>query len=232
MSPKNSRLELRLEPDLLDRIDEWREPQAPHMSRAEAVRTLLDRSLPRGRRGFAPVQLSEGERLILAAIASNAEERAEFLDLATGEHSWMLRRQRPQLFSNQSVSPSVVDETYDILDMWVLLEGDLYDLGSEQKKKLVDSLDTDVESLRFPGFDGNNEGDHFSAAKMAIAEPYSFARLKDRELNAHWPVLEAHRRMLAVYRRERQRMKEVGPVWNGRMPFDALNAIFSAWLGR
>jgi hypothetical protein len=45
MASKSERFELRLNPDVLERVDEWRTDQADIPSRSEAVRRLLERGL-------------------------------------------------------------------------------------------------------------------------------------------------------------------------------------------
>ena len=45
MSPKTERFEMRMDPETLSRIDEWRRKQADLPSRAEAMRRLVELGL-------------------------------------------------------------------------------------------------------------------------------------------------------------------------------------------
>ena len=46
MSPKTERFEMRLDPEMIERIDQWRREQSDLPGRAEAIRRLVDKALP------------------------------------------------------------------------------------------------------------------------------------------------------------------------------------------
>ena len=50
-----------------------------------------------------------------------------------------------------------------------------------------------------PGFDGNNESSHISAARFLVDSLDRFQHFKGRDFNAHMPTLDGHRRMLNVF---------------------------------
>ena len=54
MSPKSERFEMRLEPETIHEIDEWRRRQADLPSRAEAIRRLVDLGLKAKSKARAP----------------------------------------------------------------------------------------------------------------------------------------------------------------------------------
>lgn len=226
MPSKSARFEMRLEPELMERLDTWCTYQQPSVTRAEGVRLLLDKALPSG--PFAPIDLSDGEKLILAALTGEVDAQRVIGPIMDGQ-SWILRRRFPGLFSGENVPAHIVDETFDILDMWMLIEGDFSELSAENKKRLKEELGADEATFRFPGFDANREYEHFSVAKVSVAEPRHFDSLKDHELNSHFPTLDAHRRMLNIYKLERRKMLEAGPCSSGRLPFRALKSIFAAY---
>jgi len=60
MQTKSDRFEMRLEPDLAVRIDEWRDRQDGRPSRAEAMRRLVERALIPDTR----VDIRDGEKLL------------------------------------------------------------------------------------------------------------------------------------------------------------------------
>ncbi len=50
MAPKTERFEMRMDPETLARVDEWRRKQPDLPSRAEAMRRLVDLGLKKGKR--------------------------------------------------------------------------------------------------------------------------------------------------------------------------------------
>lgn len=47
MPPKTERFEMRLDPEMIERIDQWRREQPDLPGRAEAIRRLVDAALPK-----------------------------------------------------------------------------------------------------------------------------------------------------------------------------------------
>src|SRR4051812_18008296 len=62
------RFEMRIDSELLNRLDNWRNSEDDEPSRAEAVRRLLEAGLAHDNRGRGPA-LSDGEKLIAVMIA-------------------------------------------------------------------------------------------------------------------------------------------------------------------
>jgi hypothetical protein len=78
--------------------------------------------------------------------------------------------EHPGLFATEDDEPSTVSETFDILDMWSLVEGVCERLSDDEKKKVKDETGLTDEMIRFRGFDGNHEPKHFGIARFAVEE--------------------------------------------------------------
>ena len=202
---KSERFELRLETETLARIDRWRELQNPSLTRAEAVRTLVEDGLNRA----GQPMLSDGEKLIVAMlcelygrldIGPEAEFDPDFIMAAlTGGHLWALGRQYPGLFHDSQDHNKAVAEVIDILEMWTLLERGYAGLTAEAKARV--EREAGWSEVRFPGFDGNHESEHLGIARFLVERMDYFPSLGERAgANSHWPMLETHRRMLAAFR--------------------------------
>ena len=62
------RFEMRIDSELLARLDNWRGEEEDSPSRAEAIRRLIDAGLAHDNKG-KPVYLSDGEKLITTMLA-------------------------------------------------------------------------------------------------------------------------------------------------------------------
>jgi uncharacterized protein YfbU (UPF0304 family) len=86
-------------------------------------------------------------------------------------------------------------EVLDILNMYRALRFS-YD-------NLEDKSGIEEEDIRFKGFDGNNETSRHSYVRYFILELERFSELAPEspysDFNTHYPVLEAYRKMLAVW---------------------------------
>ena len=79
MAPKTERIELRLEPEIIERLDEWRMSQGDLPTRSEAIRRLLyDKLEEHTKEGF---RLNNADKLtiwMLSEILKNQiKERAD-----------------------------------------------------------------------------------------------------------------------------------------------------------
>lgn len=90
-------------------------------------------------------------------------------------------------------------EVMDILDMFRAISFSLQKMPEEHKEKL------DFHYLVFRGFDGNNEGRHFSYALYLVNDLGRWEELKEgkdyKDLNSHAPVLEMYRSMLGAWQK-------------------------------
>ena len=109
-------------------------------------------------------------------------------EAVVGPHHWALAWK----YSFQDpVDEEVADEVSLILNMWEMLE-----VGYE---RLSEEDQTDLEAPKFPGFDLNEETNHYSVADVMINRLDRFQRFKERDLNSHYPMLHEHRDMLPRY---------------------------------
>lgn len=154
------------------------------------------------------MKLSDGEKLILLALADQKAGRDE-LDLEfirsaiLNGHSWALTWQLSGI-PNEDTDPTVADETADILGMWSFIERSVQALPEDEQKKIEE--DAYPFSIRFEGFDGNND-DHHSVASFLINNMDRFGEFKERYLNSHTQSsLPNYRRMLTSYRAELEKL--------------------------
>lgn len=207
MQTKSERFEMRLDQDILARVDSWVAEQPDRPSRAEAIRRLVDSGLWYSRDQEPQVHVSDGERLIIHMVCElykhlkvKGELDPDFIrDALFGGHNWALHWQYPGLFPRHTDERRVVSETVNILDMWSFIESGLAALT----KKICDTVLQNAGALsgqvKFKGFDGNNEAEHLGIAMMLIDKMERFQSFKGRELNSHAPTLHYQRPMLAVF---------------------------------
>ncbi len=199
MQTRTERFEMRLDQGILDRIDAWRAAQGSAISRAEAVRTLIDLGLDRG-----PPSLTDGDRLVLMMLRDvmkhfkvRGEMNPDFVAEAIwGGHLWGLEWEYQGLFHGHKDRRSTVGVVVDILEMWTLVENAFGRL-SQQDKLHVEKEAT--EHVGFIGFDGNYETEYLSVARFLIEQLNRFTNFKGRELNSHRPVLDRYHRMLRQF---------------------------------
>lgn len=213
---KTERFEMRLDEDILMRVDNWRAKESDVPSRSEAMRRLVERGLLSST-SDGSVALSDGEKLIFLALRDIAkhlkvkrddvETDFDFVASAIyGGHLWGLRWKMSGLFHDYADSPQDVREVLDILDMWTAIETGYEQLSKKDKDKIAADTKPLGPRVTFPGFDGNNESEQLGIAAFLIGDLERFSRFKGRGLNAHMPTLATHRRMLAVFGPMRQHL--------------------------
>jgi uncharacterized protein YfbU (UPF0304 family) len=207
MVPKSERFELRIEADLIARLDAWRSGEDDQPSRAEAVRRLVEAGLRTDNRRGAPM-LTDGERLITAMVADIAthlkvkgETDVGFVQKALyGGHNWALGWEMPGLFHSHVDSPVRVTFVVDVLDMWSFLEEAMARMSAKEKKRIEMEAEPFGKFVEYRGFDGNNESEYLNIAAFLIDEMDRFAIFKGRgRTNSHMPTVETYRRMLDVF---------------------------------
>ncbi|MEP7307670.1 MAG: YfbU family protein [Acidobacteriota bacterium] len=203
MATRTERFEMRVDEELLERLDEWRGKQDDVPSRAEAMRRLVDLGLgPTGR----AVNFSDGEKLIMVML----QDFAKGLKLKSGEidfdfvtevlyggHYWAPTWKMTGLFHNHVDKPEEVTFVVNTLDMWDSMEMTYAALSADDKKVLAKAVHH--EHVRFPGFDGNEEATYLGIATFLIEKMDRFTRFRGRELNSHASTVGRHRRMLGVF---------------------------------
>ncbi len=203
---KTERFEMRLEPRMVQRVDDWRAEQPDMPSRAEAMRRLADAGLAVLGRGS--IRISHGETLVLMMLhdlythlkVKKAEIDPKFVaEVLLGGHHWGLEWKYHGLFHGHQDREEDVYEVMDVLEMWSFIESGYARLSDEGRKEVEDEVGPRGRNVRFPGFDGNNESEHLSIARFLIDHLDRFESFKGRGLNSHMPSMERYRRMRAIF---------------------------------
>lgn len=230
----SERFEMRIDSELLERLDHWRKAEDDQPSRAEAVRRLLESGLAHDNKGRAP-HLSDGEKLIAMMLgdliqAANVEVETD-VDLVRkvilGGHYWALNWELPGIFHGRSDKQRQVRFVVDVLEMWSFVEEAFEALDEEGRKRLAAALGPRGKHVAFPGFDGNEESEYLGIARFLVEDLQRFVRFREghRDLNSHWPTLDRYTAMLAVF--EPLRTTLIGK----RLTADQLIALLDARRG-
>lgn len=198
---KTERFEMRLDRETLDRVDAWRSEQQDLPSRAEAVRQLVGVGLTV--RGKGDFRISSGEMLILMMMRDlykhlgvEGEIDPDFVEKTIGGgHYWGLGWNYSGLFHGHVDNQQVVDDVVNMLDMWEFIEIGYANLSDNEKSVVEEEVASRGKAVMFPGFDANNESEHYFIARYLINDLDRFQKFKGRELNSHFPHMETYRRM-------------------------------------
>lgn len=200
MPPKTERFEVRFEPAMLERIDRWAKRQPDRPNRSDAVRRLVERALE--------TKIDDGDRLIIMMLRDiqkamkikNAEIDPDFVaDAIFGGHYWALDWKYSGLFHDHVDSREVVHEVVNILDMWSFLEEGYEALSASEAARVAKEADPFGAHVKFTGFDGNNETEYMSIARVLVEKLDRFTRFKGRDMNSHCPSIDGYARMLMVF---------------------------------
>lgn len=210
MVPKTERLELRFDPDMLDRVDQWRGAQDDVPSRSEAVRRLMEEGLKaKSPDGLRPSNteklmlwmLSQVRRDQIAARNDHKNDPYDLKDLDLiddaiyGGHFWALTWEMNGIFHNHIDDPKRVSVVVDVMDMWVFIERAYKDFSDAEKQRIVDEVGPWAKDPKFIGFDGNNEGEYMGIAKTLVDKLNRFQEFKGRSMNSHSPTVVRYGRM-------------------------------------
>jgi uncharacterized protein YfbU (UPF0304 family) len=146
--------------------------------------------------------LSYFERLLLinqyralALLAKNADDRASCAEtiqaLEEGYVEHYPARKGGQLYAE--FRPEQSQEVREILSM--------YEAIQDAEKKLKDKSGINRAWTTFPGFGGNDEGEHLGYLRYLLGtsrEPFKHIR-RGKDLNSHMPSLDTYRRMLSAW---------------------------------
>lgn len=204
----SERFEMRIDSELLERLDQWRQGEDDMPSRAEAVRRLIEVGLSQEHSKRVP-QLSDGERLIsmmlgdlIKGLGVETETNVDLVQqVIYGGHYWALDWEMPGIFHGHSDKESCVSFVVDVLDMWQFIEEAVEELDTKDLARLDKEAAPFGKHVVFPGFDGNNEGEYLSIARFLINDMNRFSRFgKDhRDINSHCPVVASYASMLEVF---------------------------------
>ena len=217
MNPQvlTERFEMRLGQSDLDELDAWRGRQSDVPSRSEAMRRLMEQGLAAdSKRDKREIRLGDGEKLVILMLCDlfkklkvSSDIEPEFVEeVIYGGHYWSLEWKYPGIFHGHEDSMAVLHETVNILDRWCFLEGGYSKLSKKEKDRVAAEAEPFGKDVVFRGFDGNGEGGYIGIARFLVEQLDRFTKFKGRELNAHMPTSEAHRRMLAVFEPIRRTM--------------------------
>ena len=202
----SERFEMRIDSELLERLDSWRGSEEDTPSRAEAVRRLLEAGLAHDNKGRPP-HLSDGEKLIATMLSELIEKLGVEVETDTalvrkvilGGHYWALGWEMPGIFHGHVDKQTRVRFVVDVLDMWSFIEEAYETLTPDEKERLAREADPFGAHVLFRGFDGNNEGELLSIARFLADDLDRFSRFRSRSLNSHSPTVDGHRRMVAAF---------------------------------
>lgn len=121
--------------------------------------------------------------------------KAEHLFQAiTNGHYWAIESNFPQYFP-KSTSSVVLDDVYNILEMWNAIESSIEQLEvSDKNHPLLH------KKFEFMGFDGNQDADYLNIACLLINNNTCFQRFQKRDLNSHSETLSIYYRMLDIFK--------------------------------
>lgn len=204
----SERFEMRIDSDLLERLDSWRNTEENVPSRAEAIRRLLVAGLAHDNKGPIP-HLSDGEKLIAVMLGDLIKKLGVKVDtdvdlvqkIILGGHYWALGWELPDIFHGHVDEQSRVRFVVDVLDMWMYLEEAFEALEKPDKEQLAKEADPFGKYVHFPGFDGNNETEYLGIARFLIEELKRFSRFRNyhRDLNSHHPTLKTYGSMFRTF---------------------------------
>jgi len=203
MPPKSERFEMRLDSTMMNRIDQW-SAENGGTSRAEAARLLILHGLDRSSR--YGVQLSDGEKLIVAMLADLEKPRdhreidsAQVMEAIYGGHYWSLKWELTGLFHDHIDDPGAVSLVVDTLDMWCFIEEAVENFSPAERKRIEKEAGPLGKDPRFQGFDGNYEGTYLGIAHHLVEKMDRFQRFKGRGLNSHCPMISRYARMARLF---------------------------------
>lgn len=206
MSPKTERFEMRLDPQILERVDVWRGGQSDVPSRAEAIRRLVEHGLEQS--SPENFQLSQSERLmtwLMTEVLKNQKgyENKDTIDLIQqsiyGGHFWALKWELTGILHDHTDSRSAVSLVVDVLDMWAFIERAYKSFTPADRLRIEKEVGPWAKDPEFIGFDGNNEGEYMGIAKFLVDKLGRFSDFKGRTLNSHAPRVDRYRAMSALF---------------------------------
>jgi len=143
--------------------------------------------------------------LMLADIAEKLGADAHFdpklvAKAISYDSAWMLPFKYDMVLTEEQTPPDVTF-VINVLDMFDFLESSVEELPESEKVEIAAA--PGGSSLKFCGFDGNNEGSYMSIATHLTKDLDLFDRFKDRYLNSHCPRVGAYSRMYTTFDRIR-----------------------------
>lgn len=211
MPPKSERVELRIEAEMLERLDNWRMTQDDQPSRSEALRRLADTGLELDLQGG--FRLNNRDKLLVWLMSEvlkaqvqgpkshGDQHMLQTVDLIQeaiyGGHFWALVWEMQGVMHNHVDDPKRVRAVADILDVWFFIES-AWARFSDEEKRFVEA-ETGVKEPKFAGFDGNYEGEYYSIASFFVEKLRRWQLFKGRDFNSHFPTVVRYSVMAAAF---------------------------------
>ena len=204
---RTERFEMRLSPDTLEQVDQWRASRPGLPSRAEAVRQLIDVGLLVSS-GKQEVTVSDGEKLLLLMLGDvyrhlqieNGEADPKFVAGAISEgRYWALQHRYDYLLHDRIQDKRVVDEVVDVLEMWRFIEDDYAKLSKKDKERVASEGGPFGKHVKFRGFDHKYEGEYYATILFLINDMGWFTSFKGRDFYTVGFRMDGYRRMLEIF---------------------------------
>lgn len=213
-SLKNERIELRLNSELLDRIDEWKlKNRKTEMTRSEIIRRLImnqtnNFALTMEQRFIALLNIEnliQGAELGLNSISKNAtctfHNRSQFFDSDTLKllrksisegHDWAI----PQILNGvifKSDCNEDMEFVFNVLDFFRRLNHSITACSPEEQNIINKS-----DQFAFEGFDANNESELFTICDFIIHDLHRYEEQSNVDLHAHTPMYPKYKKLLEM----------------------------------
>lgn len=201
---KSERFEMRLDSELLARIDRWRSDEADAPSRAEAVRRLLEVALA-GSGKDEELRLNKPNRLIVWMLSELLKNIPEYENRDTvkliqeaiyGGHFWALDWELTGVLHSHTDNRQALQLVVDTLDMWSFIERAYANFSKEDRVRLEKAAPFRGKNPKFIGFDGNSEGEYMGIAQFLVQEMERFQDFKGRSMNSHSPKVGVYYQMV------------------------------------
>ncbi|OCJ05386.1 hypothetical protein A6U86_29450 [Rhizobium sp. AC27/96] len=206
MISKTERFEMRLDQHILDRLDEWRSAQGDLLSRAEAVRRLVDAGLSSSGKEFNP---TSAEKLMLWLLTEqlkhtkgyeNAESIKLIQDSIYAGQFWAIEWEMSGIFFDHSGSRKALPLVTDTMTMWTFIERAYAGFSEADKTRIETEIGLWARDPKFDGFDGNTEGEYMQVANFLLKNLGRYEEFRGRSMNSHTHRVSQSRRMVSAFR--------------------------------
>lgn len=178
------------------------------------------------------MQLTNAEKLMLAMVAEihqaagikNGIDSKLIQDALWSNNDWAIGWDVQLPWPQRDANPPHVNHVVDVLDMWNFIESSYSALAVSEVQR-VDAETGYKGGPKFPGFDGNNESEEYSAAQFLIKNMGRFSNFATHYLNSHGPTIDRSKRMLAIFKPVRDSFASRHPI---QMTADEIVAVVTA----
>ena len=218
MVPKTERIELRLDPELVGRLDDWIGRQSGMSGRSEAIRQMIeDRLSTVTGAHFLPTNSEKLMVHLLTELLKDKDKRdrtdVDFIqDAMIGGHYWALEWKLSGIFHDHVDSRSTLAEVVDILDMWDFIEKAYAGFDERERAEVLRVGGDYAKDPQFLGFDGNHEGEYVGIAFTLINKMERFQHFKGRNLNSHSGTAARYREMAKLFQPMRNKLAQRGAI--------------------